>query len=61
MKKITLISHAKGAIGLRFFGLGPNLKPTNSLRKLQKLLDRNASGQKKNYKRFKNALPIVTL
>ena len=47
MKKITLISHAKGAIGLRFFGLGPNLKPTNSLRKLQKLLDRNAFWAKK--------------
>ena len=28
-------------MGLRFFGLGPNLKPTNGLNKLQKLLDRN--------------------
>ena len=42
MKKISLIKHAKGALGLRFFGLGPNLKPTNGLNKLQKLLDRNA-------------------
>ena len=42
MKEISLIKHAKGAIGLRFFGLGPNLKPTNGLNKLQKLLDRNA-------------------
>ena len=42
MKEISLISHSKGAIGLRFFGLGPNLKPTNGLNKLQKLLDRNA-------------------
>ena len=42
MKEISLINHFKGAIGLRFFGLGPHLKPTNGLNKLQKLLDRNA-------------------
>ena len=42
MKGISLINHSKGAIGLRFFGLGPNLKPTNGLKKLQRLLDRNA-------------------
>ena len=41
MKEISLINHSKGAIGLRFFGLGPNLKPTNGLNKLQKLLDRS--------------------
>ena len=41
MKAISLIKHSKGAIGLRFFGLGPNLKPTNGLCKLQKLLDKN--------------------
>ena len=42
MKAISIINHSKGAIGLRFFGLGPNLKPTNGLNKLKKLLDRNA-------------------
>ena len=42
MKEISLIKHSKGAMGLRFFGLGPKLKPTNGLNKLQKLLDRNA-------------------
>ena len=42
MKEIFLINHSKGAVGLRFFGLGPNLKPTNGLNKLQRLLDRNA-------------------
>ena len=41
MKEISLINHSKGAMGLRFFGLGPNLKPTNGLNKLQKLLDKN--------------------
>ena len=39
MKEISLIKHAKGALGLRVFGLGPNLKPTNGLIKLQKLLE----------------------
>ena len=42
MKEISLIKHSKGALGLRFFGLGPNLKPTNGLNKLQKFLDNNA-------------------
>ena len=46
MKEISLISHSKGALGLRLFGLGPNLKPTNGLNKLQKLLDHNASWAK---------------
>ena len=42
MKEISIINHFKGALGLRFFGLGPNLKPTNGLNKLQKLLNNNA-------------------
>ena len=42
MKAICLINHSKGALGLRLFGLGPNLKPTNGLSKLQKFLDSNA-------------------
>ena len=42
MKEVSLINHSRGALGLRFFGLGPNLMPTNGLSKLQKLLDRNA-------------------
>ena len=41
MKEISLISHSKGALGLRFFGLGPYLKPTNGLIKLKKLLENN--------------------
>ena len=41
MKEISLIKHSKGALGLRFFGLGPYLKPTNGLIKLQKLLENN--------------------
>ena len=42
MKSVFLIKHSKGALGLRLFGLGPNLKPTKGLFKLQKFLDRNA-------------------
>ena len=42
MKEISLINHSNGALGLRFFGLGPNLKPTKGLHKLKLLLDRNA-------------------
>ena len=42
MKEISLINHSNGAFGLRFFGLGPNFKPTNGLNKLLKLLDNNA-------------------
>ena len=41
MNEISIINHSKGAIGLRIFGLGPKLKPSNGLNKLQKLLDRN--------------------
>ncbi len=41
MKEISLVNHSKGALGLRFFGLGPYLKPTNGLIKLQKLLENN--------------------
>ncbi len=42
MKTIFLVKHSKGALGLRLFGLGPNLKPTKGLVKLQQLLHRNA-------------------
>ena len=42
MKKVFLVKHSKGALGLRFFGLGPNLKPTQGLFKLQQFLHRNA-------------------
>ncbi len=42
MKKISLIKHSKGAIGLRLLGLGPNLIPNKGMFKLQKFLARNA-------------------
>ena len=42
MKEISLIEHSKGAIGLRLFGLGPNLRPNKGLLKLQHFFNRNA-------------------
>ena len=42
MKQVFLVKHSKGALGLRVFGLGPNLKPTKGLFKLQKFLHENA-------------------
>ncbi|MBO8207227.1 GNAT family N-acetyltransferase [Prochlorococcus marinus XMU1406] len=41
MREFFLVKHSKGAIGLRFFGLGPNFKPNNGLRKLQSFLNIN--------------------
>ena len=47
MEELSLIKHSRGALGLRLFGLGPNLKPTKGLKKLKKLLDNNAFWAKK--------------
>jgi len=41
MKKVILVKHIQGAIGLRLLGLGPNFKPCNSLVKLQTFLNQN--------------------
>lgn len=42
MACIRLIHHAPGAPGLRWIGLGPGLKPTRGLLKLQRLLNKHA-------------------
>ena len=42
MQTIYLIKHCQGAFGLRFFGLGPNLKPNRGLIKLQRFFNENA-------------------
>ncbi len=41
MKKIYILKHFKGAPGLRYLGLGPNLLPCKGLIKLAKLLEKN--------------------
>ena len=42
MADLRLIQHATGAPGLRWLGLGPGLKPTQGLLKLQRLLNKHA-------------------
>jgi len=42
MARIQLVRHASGAPGLRWLGLGPDLKPSRSLLKLKHLLDNHA-------------------
>ena len=41
MDDLILVKHAKGAPGLRLFGLGPSLFPRNGIFKLKYLLDKN--------------------
>ena len=45
-REIKLIKHFKGAPGLRFLGIGPNLLPCGGLYKLKILLDKNTSWAK---------------
>ena len=42
MKNFKIITHAQGAPGLRFFGIGPSFMPTQVLKKLQELFNNNA-------------------
>ena len=42
MTPIRLVQHAPGAPGLRWLGLGPDLRPSRALIKLQRLFDRHA-------------------
>ena len=66
MRKISLIKHATGAPGLRFFGLGPNLMPNNALEKLKLLFNQNAFWAKNRNKKqirkmLSNSSVIVTI
>ncbi len=42
MDDLKLISHLKGAPALRIFGIGPNCRPVQGLKKLKDLLNQNA-------------------
>ena len=42
MARIQLVVHAPGAPGLRLLGLGPGLRPTRGLMKLQRLFQKHA-------------------
>ena len=66
MKSITLIKHAKGAPGLRLFGLGPSFIPSDGIKSLQLLLNDNtiwAKNRKRSdiKKMLANSNVIVTL
>jgi N-acetylglutamate synthase-like GNAT family acetyltransferase len=57
MDDINILEHANGAPGFRYFGLGPNFKPSSGLKQLQTLLTNNSSwGQKRNIKDLKKML-----
>ena len=43
MKNPLIVKHAKGAPGLRFFGIGANFKPSKGIEKLSNLLSDNTS------------------
>ena len=51
MDDLILVKHARGAPGLRLFGLGPRLIPSRSLTKLQRLFDNNTSWAKNRSKK----------
>ncbi len=51
MHEISVIKHAKGALGLRFLGLGPGMRPTQGMLKLQILLAKHAFWSTKRNKR----------
>ena len=66
MPKLTIIRHAKGAPGLRCFGLGPYLRPTNGLIKLQKFFNTYTSwatnrSKTKLKKMLKNSSIVISL
>lgn len=42
MKHIDMVYHSPGALGMRWLGLGPNLRPSQSLLKLERLLNKHA-------------------
>ena len=47
MTRIRLVEHAPGAPGLRWFGMGPDLRPSRGLLKLRRLLHKHAFWAKK--------------
>ena len=66
MALFKLINHAPGAPGLRFFGLGPQLRPCHGLFQLKLFLDKNAfwakGRNKKNLRKvLKSSSAIVSL
>ncbi|WP_415408847.1 GNAT family N-acetyltransferase [Synechococcus sp. A10-1-5-9] len=62
MTRYRLVEHASGAPGLRWFGMGPDLKPTRGLLKLQRLFDKHAFwAQQRNQRQLKRMLAGSTV
>jgi ribosomal protein S18 acetylase RimI-like enzyme len=63
MVAIQLLRHAPGAPGLRWLGLGPGLRPTRGLLKLQRLFNHHAFwAQDRSYAKLRRLLagsPVV--
>ena len=54
---IRLVHHAKGAPGLRLFGIGPGLMPSRGLLKLQRLFHKHAFwAQKRSFDQLRRML-----
>ena len=61
MKDIVIIKHGKGSLGLRYFGLGPYMTPSRSLKKLKNLLNQETFwASNRNYKCLKIMLANST-
>ena len=57
MTRIRLVEHAAGAPGMRWFGMGPDLKPSRGLLKLHLLLHKHAFwAQQRNTSELKKML-----
>ena len=62
MTRYRLVEHASGAPGLQWFGMGPDLKPTRGLLKLQRLFDKHAFwAQQRNQRQLKRMLAGSTV
>ena len=62
MTRYRLVEHAPGAPGLRWFGLGPDLRPTRGLLKLQRLFRKHAFwAQDRNQLQLKRMLAGSTV
>ena len=62
MTRYRLVEHAPGAPGLRWFGLGPDLRPTRGLQKLQRLFRKHAFwAESRSQGQLKRSTVVVSL
>ena len=62
MNRYRLVEHAPGAPGLRWFGLGPDLRPTQGMLKLQRLFSKHAFwAHNRNQRQLKRMLAGSTV